>query len=92
MTSGAPTLLALRAEDDAQCALHLAEPPRIEGEGDFDRAICRSVDFKQKPRCGEFHQVQPEVPGISVWLVRLNITHAAILVLELALNEMLIGK
>jgi hypothetical protein len=79
--------LALLAEDNAHCALDLAEQPRIEGEGDLDRAICRSVDFKPKPPCSEFRQVQPEVPGIRFWFVRLNITNAAILVFELALNE-----
>ena len=79
--------LALLTEDNAQCALDLAEPPRIEGEGDFDRAICRSVDYKPKPPCSEFYQVQLEVPGIKFWFVRLNITNAAILVFELALNE-----
>ena len=79
--------LALLAEDNAQCALDLAEPPRIEGEGNFDHAICRSVDLKAKPPCSEFHQVQLEVPSIRFWFVRLNITNAAILVFELALNE-----
>ena len=79
--------LALLAEDNAQCALDLAEPPRIEGEGNFDHAICRSVDLKAKPPCSEFHQVQLEVPSIKFWFVRLNITNAAILVFELALNE-----
>jgi hypothetical protein len=79
--------LSLLAEDNAQCALDLAEPPRIEGEGDFDCAICRSVDFKPKPPCSEFHQVQLEVPGIRFWFVRLNITNAGILVFEVALKS-----
>jgi hypothetical protein len=79
--------LALLAEDNAQCALDLAEPPRIEDEGNFDHAICRSVDLRAKPPCSEFRQVQLEVPSIRFWFVRLNITNAAILVFELALNE-----
>jgi hypothetical protein len=79
--------LALLAEDNAQSAIDLAKPPRIEGEGDFDRAIRRSVDFKPKPPRSEFHQMQLEVPGIRFWFVRLNITNAAILVFELALNQ-----
>jgi hypothetical protein len=54
-TGANAALLPLRAEDNMQCALHLAEPPRIEGESDFDQAICRPVDFKKKPRRGELH-------------------------------------
>ena len=76
----------LRAEDDVQDPLDLAEAIRIEGERDFDRAIFRPVDLKQKPLWGELDQVQPEVPGISVGLMRLDIADAPIL-LELALNE-----
>jgi hypothetical protein len=75
------------AEDNAQDALDHAEPPRIECEGNIGLATCRPADFQQKPRCGELGQVQPEVPGIGVRLVRLDIADAAVLVLELALNE-----
>jgi hypothetical protein len=36
---------------------------------------------------GELDQVEPEVPGIAVRLVRLYVANAAIIVLELALQE-----
>ena len=46
---GAAALSKLRAEDDPQDPLDLAEAMLIEGEPDFDRAIFRPVDLKQKP-------------------------------------------
>jgi hypothetical protein len=46
---GAAALSKLRAEDDPQDPLDLAEAMLIEGERDFDRAIFRPVDLKQKP-------------------------------------------
>jgi hypothetical protein len=84
---GATALSQLRAEDYAQNPFDLAEAIRIEGERDFDRAICRPIDLKQKPFWGELDQLQPEVPSIRVGLVRLDIANATIVVLELALNE-----
>jgi hypothetical protein len=46
---GAAALSKLRAEDDPQDPLDLAEAMLTEGERDFDRAIFRPVDLKQKP-------------------------------------------
>jgi len=46
---GAAALSKLRAEDDPQDPLDLAEAMLIEGERGFDRAIFRPVDLKQKP-------------------------------------------
>jgi hypothetical protein len=67
--------LTLNAENDANDALDLPEP-----------AIRRPVDVEHEPRGGELDQTEPEVSGISVGLVRLDVANATIIVLELALN------
>ena len=81
------THLPLPAENEANDAFDLLEPSRIEREGYFNPAIRRPVDVEHEPRGGKLHQVEPEVPGIAVRLVRLYVANAAIIVLELALQE-----
>jgi hypothetical protein len=49
------------------------------------RSVAR-VDVKHEPRGGELDQTEPEVSGIPVGLVRLDVANATIIVLELALN------
>jgi hypothetical protein len=79
--------LSLHIEYDANDALDLSEPLPIERKSYFDSAIRRSVDVEEEVRGGELDQAKPEVPGISVGLVRFDVANATIIVLELALNE-----
>jgi hypothetical protein len=79
--------VTLNAENDANDALDLPEPLRIEDEGYLNPAIRRPVDVEREPRGGELDQTEPEVSGIPVRLVRLDVANATIIVLELALNE-----
>src|SRR5215472_1937380 len=81
------THLPLPAENEANDAFDLLEPSRIEREGYFNPAIHRPVDVEHEPRGGKLDQVEPEVPGIAVRLVRLYVANAAIIVLALALQE-----
>jgi hypothetical protein len=79
--------LTLDAENDANDALDRPQPLRIEHEGYLNPAIRRSVDVEHEPPGGELDQSEPEVSGIRVGLVRLDVANATIIVLELALNE-----
>src|SRR5215471_5612052 len=81
------TRLPLPAENEANDALDLLEPSRIEREGYFNPAIRRPVDVEHEPRGGKLDQVEPEVAGITVRLVCFYVANAAIIVLELALQE-----
>jgi hypothetical protein len=74
-------------ENDMNDALDLVNPLWSEREGNFDPAIRRSVNVEDEPRQSEFDQAHTEVSGILVGLVRLDITDASIVILELALNE-----
>jgi hypothetical protein len=63
------------------------KPLRRERAAYFDPAIFRFVDVENESRGGELDQAKPEVPSVPVGLVCLDIATAAIVVLELALNE-----
>jgi hypothetical protein len=74
-------------ENDTSDTLDLLKPLWSEREGNFDSALRRSVNVEDKPRRSELDQVQAEVSGIPVGLMRLDIADASMVILELALNE-----
>jgi hypothetical protein len=78
---------ALHAKDDVNYALHPAEPRRVERVGDLDHSIVRPVDLKGEPCGSEFNEAEAEVAGVLVGVVCLDVADAAVVVLELALNE-----
>jgi len=80
---------ALHAEDDVQDTLHLAEARRVERVGHLDHSVVRSVDLKGEPRGGEFDEAEVEVAGVGVGVVCFDVADAAVVALELALNEQL---
>jgi hypothetical protein len=80
-------LLPPHPENEANEALDLSEPLRIERKGYFNPAIRRPVDVEHEACGTELDQAEPEVPDIPVEFRRLDVTNAAIIVLELALNE-----
>lgn len=76
-----------QAKDDPNDAPDFLKTLRIEREGYFNPAICCPIDVEHETRGCELDQAKPEVPGIPVWVMRLYIADATIVVLKLALNE-----
>jgi hypothetical protein len=80
-------LYGFTPKNEANDALDLLEPLRIEREGYFNPEIRRPIDVEHEPRRSKLDQAELEVPSIPVGVMRLDVANAAIIVLELALNE-----
>ena len=68
-------------------ALHFTGSLRIQFVGHLDVFMVGSGDLEREA-CGcEFDQLQPEVASIGVVIVGLDVADAAVIVLELTLND-----
>jgi hypothetical protein len=77
-----------QAKNDVHYALDFTEMLRVEVvEGDFDVFVVLPDDLEGET-CGcELNEPQAEMAGVGIVIVGLDVTDAAIIILELALNE-----
>ena len=78
---------AMHAENDVHDALHVTELLRVQVVGHFDVFVVRPGDLEGEARGCELNEPQAEVAGVSIVIVGLDVTDAAIIVLKLTLNN-----
>src|SRR3984893_15913391 len=78
---------ALHAKNDANDALHLIEPLRVQVVGHLDVLMVLPGDLEGEARGREPYEPQPEVARIGVVIVGLDVADASVTVLELPLND-----
>src|SRR6266700_4354455 len=75
------------AKNDVQDAFHFTETLRVEVEGDFDVFVVLPGDLEGEPCRCEVNEPQAVVAGVGIVIEGLDVADAAIIVLELTLNE-----
>src|ERR1700732_2438530 len=78
---------ALQDKKDANDALHLIEPLRVQVVGHLDVLMVLPGDLEGEARGREPYEPQPEVARIGVVIVGLDVADASVTVLELPLND-----
>ena len=75
------------AKNDVHDAFDFTETLRVEVEGDFDVFVVLPGDLEGEA-CGcELNEPQAEVAGVGIVIEGLDVADAAIIILELTLNE-----
>src|SRR5712692_9936628 len=74
-------------KNDANDALHLIEPLRVQVAGHLDVLMVLPGDLEGEARGREPYEPQPEVARIGVVIVGLDVADASVTVLELPLND-----
>ena len=77
----------MHAKNDANDALHLIEPLRVQVVGHLDVLMVLPGDLEGEARGREPYEPQPEVARIGVVIVGLDVADASVTVLELPLND-----
>ena len=77
----------MHAKNDANDALHLIEPLRVQVVGHLDVLMVLPGDLEGEARGREPYEPQPEVARIGVVIVGLDVADASVIVLELPLND-----
>src|ERR1700681_2592081 len=77
---------ALHAKNDANDALHLIEPLRVQVVGHLDVLMVLPGDLEGEARGREPYEPQPEVARIGVVIVGLGVADASVTVLDLPVN------
>ena len=78
---------ALHAKNNVHDALHFTEPLRVQLVSHLDVFVVRPGDLEGEA-CGcELNEPQAEVASIGIVIVGLDVADAAVIVLELTLND-----
>lgn len=75
------------AKNDVHDAFDFTETLRVEVEGDFDVFVVFPGDLEGEARGCELNEPQAVVAGVGIVIEGLDVADAAIIILELTLNE-----
>jgi hypothetical protein len=80
----------LHTKNDVHLALHVIEALRVQLEGHLDVLVVCPGDFEGEACGRELEEPQPEVAGVGIVIVCLDVADASVIVLKLTLNDKIV--